>query len=91
MFDIQNTEHQVIADQVIHNIFCVVPPANEICVGEQTGFANYAKVINAMFDQFVFGDGITHNGAPLVLTEEAQDRGVAEFIIYHTRHCDDLV
>ena len=90
MFDVQNTEHQVIADQVIHNIFCVVPPANEICVGEQTGFANYAEVINAMFDQFVFGDGITHNGAPLELTEEAQHRGVAELIIYNIRHCNDL-
>lgn len=91
MFDVKNTEHQAVADQVIHNIFCVVPPANEICVGEQTGFANYAEVINSMFDQFVFGDGITHNGAQLELTEEAQDRGVAELIIYHTRHCDDLV
>lgn len=90
MFNPQNTEHQAIADQVIHNTFCVVPPANEICVGEQTGFANYAEVINAMFDQFVFGDGITHKEAPLELTEEAQDRGVAELIIYHTRHCDDL-
>lgn len=91
MFNAQNAEHQAIADMVIHYTFSVVPPANEIHVGEQTGFSNYAEVINAMFDQFVFGDGVTHNGVPLELTEEAQGRGVAEFIIYHTRHCDDLV
>ena len=99
MFDVQNTEHQVIADQVIHNIFCVVPPANEIVVGDKNEFSNYAEVVNAILEDnrwmntnenFVI-DWITNKaGEPISPCGSALDFGVHSFISSHAYFGRDL-